>query len=92
MPAGGPAFQIPHEMSKRLFGFLFVRDGKLLTATLTASRKYTTAVRSFHTLPETMLVLSAAIRGLEGPFHNEISFLVLKIRTAKVIKLLNAAN
>lgn len=63
----------------RLFRFLLVRDRKLLTATLAAGGNNATAVSRVHAFAEAVLVLSAAVRRLEGPFHDEISVFVLKI-------------
>jgi hypothetical protein len=54
---------------------LLVRNGQLLAALSAAACQYTTTIGSGHSLTETVLVGTAAVRGLECSFHSYVLFL-----------------
>ena len=65
-----------------------VRNSESLTSALAACSKHAAAIGGFHACAKSVLIPTAAVRGLEGSFH--LSFLLnLKNGTAKVGKILN---
>jgi hypothetical protein len=58
-----------------LLAMLLVRNGQLLATLSAAACQYTTTIGCSHSLTETMLVSTAAVRGLECSFHSYVLFL-----------------
>jgi hypothetical protein len=55
-----------------LLAMLLIRYGQLLATLSAAACQYATTIGSSHSLTETMLVSTAAVRGLECSFHSYV--------------------
>ena len=66
---------------------LLVRNGQLLATLSAAACQYTTTIGSSHSLTETMLVSTAAVRGLECSFHSYVLFYLFSHNAFRGAKL-----